>query len=278
MGVELRNREGRNRVKRGATPARPVPTRPLFALPDFGPLMVRFKGVPWRGVGLALLVPALLVVLVQGMNTALQRLDRNVGVIEISGTFDNLTQDALQEQLVYLTDESFFAVDLEEAQRRLESLPWVESSRVQRVWPNKLQFWVEEREPIALWGETGLLSRTGEVFEPEDRTSYAHLPALNGPEGSQESVWLNYVRWSQEFAPLGLQVAGIYLAPRGAWELTMQGGILIKLGRDDLHGKMARLQKIFRAQLQDKIPEIEILDVRYANGLAVRWKEQTNNG
>src|SRR5690606_2719712 len=175
MGVELRNREGRNRVKRGATPARPVPSRPLFALPDVGPLMARLKGVPWRGVGLALLVPALLVVLVQGMNTALQRLDRNVGVIEISGTFDNLTQDALQEQLVYLTDESFFAVDLEEAQRRLESLPWVESSRVQRVWPNKLQFWVEEREPIARWGESGLLSRTGEVFEPEDRTSYAHL-------------------------------------------------------------------------------------------------------
>ncbi len=273
MGVELRNREVRHRVRRGATPSRQAKTPR-----DFGPWLDRFKTVPWRNVGLALLVPALVVVLVQGMSTTLQRFDRTVGVIEISGAFSNLSQDALQEQLVYLTDESFFAVDLEEAQVRLETLPWVESSRVQRVWPNKLQFWVEEREPIALWGQSGLLSRTGKVFEPASRTAYAHLPALSGPEGSQESVWLNYMRWSEEFAPLGLQVAGIHLAPRGAWEVTMQGGILIKLGRDDLHGKMARLQKIFRAQLRDKIPEIEILDVRYANGLAVRWKEQTNNG
>ena len=78
MGVELRNREGRNRVRRGATPARPASARHLNLPRDVGPLLIRLKTLPWRGVGLALLVSALVVVLVQGMNTALQRLDRNV--------------------------------------------------------------------------------------------------------------------------------------------------------------------------------------------------------
>ena len=273
MRAPGRNQSGKNRVKRGATPSR-TPRQPLSLAPYWKQLQV----LPWRLIGLAVLVPSLVVLLVQSVSLALQHFDRNVGQIEISGDFQNLTREALYRELVYLTEESFFLVDLKEAQARIESLPWVESSQVARVWPNRLHFKVKEHQPIALWGSTQLLSQTGELFEPEDRSRYSHLPQLQGPEGSQEALWLNYARWSQELNSLGMKVSGVSLAARGAWELELEQGILIKLGREDMQGKMDRLQKIFRAELRNKLPEIEILDARYANGLAVRWKAQANNG
>lgn len=273
MRAEGRNQVGKNRVKRGATPSR-APRRPISV--SLAPYWAQVQALPWRLIGLAVLVPLLVVLVMQSLSLAWRQFDRNVGQIEISGDFQNLTREALYRQLAYLTEESFFLVDLEEAQARIESLPWVESSQVARVWPNKLHFRVKEHQPIALWGSKQLLSETGEVFEPEDRSRYGHLPRLQGPQGSQEHLWLNYVHWSQQLSPLGMKVAGISQAARGAWEVELEDGVLIKLGREDLQGKMDRLQKIFRAELRDKLSEIEILDARYANGLAVRWKAQAS--
>ncbi len=273
MRTPGRNQNGKNRVKRGATPSR-TPRQPF----SLAPYWTQVQALPWRLIGLAVLVPSLLVLVVQSLSLAWQHFDRNIGQIEISGEFENLTRETLYRELVYLTEESFFLVDLKEAQAKIESLPWVESSQVARVWPNRLHFTVKEHQPIALWGTTQLLSHTGELFEPEDRSRYSHLPQLQGPQGSQGSLWQNYVRWSQELNLLGMKVSGISLAARGAWELELEQGVVIKLGREDLQGKMDRLRKIFRAELRDKLPEIEILDARYANGLAVRWKAQANNG
>jgi len=273
MRAPGRNQNGKKRIKRGATPSR-APRQPI----SLAPYWKQVLALPWRLIGLAVLIPAVAVLLVQSVSLALQHFDRNVGQIEISGDFQNLTRESLYRELVYLTEQSFFLVDLKEAQARVESLPWVESSQVARVWPNRLHFRIKEHQPIALWGETQLLSQTGELFEPEDRSRYGHLPQLRGPQGSQHTLWQNYVSWSQALDSLGMTVSGISLAARGAWEIQLDEGILIKLGREDLQGKMDRLQKIFRAELRDKLPEIEILDARYANGLAVRWKAQANNG
>lgn len=273
MAAPKRNRDQSTGARRGATRREPARNFDRLAAE-----WKRLRELPWRWLGLGLLLPALLVVVVEGATLALERLDRKVGVIEVTGELRNLTPGELHRALADLTAQSFFAVDLREAQRRVEAFSWVASSRVERVWPNKLQVWVKEHEPIALWGEQALLSRDGRVFEPADRSAYVHLPRLDGPEGSQELLWRNYLNWSRELGALGMTLVSVRLAPRGAWEMNVGEGLLIKLGREDLEGKMARLQRIFKAQLRDRIPEIEVLDARYANGLAVRWREESREG
>ena len=62
----------------------------------------------------------------------------------------------------------------------------------------------------------------------------------------------------------------VNLTARHAWELTLEGGVQLFLGRSD---EMARLQRFI-----DVFPEIQpreliaYVDLRYDTGLAVGWK------
>ena len=90
---------------------------------------------------------------------------------------------------------NFFTLDLAAARRAFESVPWVRSAVVKRVWPNRLAVQLEEHRPVALWAEPGgsdtnadadrLVNSHGEVFEANlgDVEDDA-LPTLRGPEGS----------------------------------------------------------------------------------------------
>jgi len=63
----------------------------------------------------------------------------------------------------------FFGIDLERAQKRTESLPWVDSAVVRRLWPNRIVVQLVENQPYAVWqnnGELHLIKTTGEVIAP----------------------------------------------------------------------------------------------------------------
>ncbi|MFA5598117.1 MAG: FtsQ-type POTRA domain-containing protein, partial [Pusillimonas sp.] len=46
---------------------------------------------------------------------------------------------------------NFFSINLNDARRVLESVPWVRNVSVRRVWPNTLLVAFEEQQPLALW-------------------------------------------------------------------------------------------------------------------------------
>ena len=168
------------------------------------------------------------------------------------------------------TQGGFFTVDVEEVRRAAESLPWVASASVRRVWPDGLRLHVVEQRAAARWGEAGLLNMNGQLFEPAADTIPQHLPRLDGPEELRRRVMEHYVAITAALAPIGRRVDALSIDDRRAWRLTLDDGVELQLGRDDTLDRVQRFVRVYPQLFAVREAELKTVDMRYSNGFAVR--------
>jgi cell division protein FtsQ len=221
--------------------------------------------------------PLLLLVLGFAAYELAQRLlpyaDRPIAKISVEGDLSYVSQQAVQEHMEPFVNASFFSVDLPGLRHELEQMPWIASAQVRRVWPDQLLVRLEEHLPIARWGDEALLNNQGKAFAPKEQANYQHLPQLYGPKRAQQQVMQQYQMLSQMLRPLGFSVARLELRERGSWFLSTGQGIELLLGRDHLVEKMRRFTAIYDKALKAQQTNIARIDLRYAYGLAVTWRE-----
>jgi cell division protein FtsQ len=160
-------------------------------------------------------------------------------------------------------------VDLEGLRAEVKRLPWVRDATVRRVFPDHIEIILEEHVPVAYWQERdrrGLLNSRGEVFSAEYQQP---LPVWSGPPGGAAEVMAEYARFSAILAAINLKPAEVRLSARRAWQVKLDNGSVLELGRVDTD---MRLQRFVRAQSQ--LPELRTAglhaDLRYGNGLVLR--------
>jgi cell division protein FtsQ len=221
--------------------------------------------------------PLLLLVLGFAAYELAQRLlpyaDRPIARISVEGDLSYVSQQAVQQRIEPFVKASFFSVDLPGMRHELEQMPWIASAQVRRVWPDQVLVRLEEHLPIARWGDEALLNNQGKAFAPKEQANYQHLPQLYGPKRAQQQVMQQYQMLSQMLRPLGFSVARLELRERGSWFLSTGQGIELLLGRDHLVEKMRRFIAIYDKALKQQQTNIARIDLRYANGLAVAWRE-----
>lgn len=229
-----------------------------------------------------LLWPVLLVVLgVAAYSLAVRLLpyaDRPISKINVQGDLSYISQQAVQQRIAPYTAASFFTIDLAGMRAELEQMPWIAHAEVRRVWQDQVVIRLEEQLPVARWGDEALLNNQGQAFAPRELANYEHLPQLVGPQRAQQQVMQQYQVLSQMLRPMGFSVARLELRERGSWFLTTGAGssgpgIELLLGRDHLVEKMRRFIAIYDKVLKDQTTNIERVDLRYANGLAVGWRD-----
>jgi cell division protein FtsQ len=204
---------------------------------------------------------------------ALPYADQPIATISVEGDLSYVNQQAVQQRIAPYANASFFSVDLLSLRQELELMPWIASAQVRRVWPDQLIVRLEEQLPIARWGDEALLNNQGEAFAPLELADYPHLPQLYGPQRAQQQVMQQYQVLSQMLRPMGFSVAKLELRERGSWFLSTGQGIELLLGRDHLVEKMRRFTAIYDKALKEQQTNIARIDLRYANGLAVAWRE-----
>ena len=174
---------------------------------------------------------------------------------------------------------NFFTTNLEQVRTAFESVPWVRRATVRREWPDQLIVSIEEHEPLGTWGEDGrLLSVKGDVFTANlaEAEEDHLLPAFDGPEGSEKDVLARFGQLRAWFAPVALVPESLSLSSRYAWTVKLDNGMQVALGReqehdgnrDTLRERVQRLVKVY-PQLAARVPDIETIDMRYQNGLAL---------
>jgi cell division protein FtsQ len=230
----------------------------------------------------ALFWPVLLVALGYGTYEGAQRLlpyaDRPITKINVQGDLSYISQQAVQQRIAPYVASSFFTIDLASMRTELETMPWIAHAEVRRVWPDQVVIRLEEQLPVARWGDESLLNNQGQAFTPRELANYEHLPQLFGPQRAQQQVMQQYQVLSQLLRPLGFSIARLELRERGSWFLTTGPGsagpgIELLLGRGNLVEKMRRFIAIYDKTLKEQITNIARIDLRYANGLAVGWRE-----
>ncbi|HEX7982976.1 cell division protein FtsQ [Duganella sp. 1411] len=170
---------------------------------------------------------------------------------------------------------NFFTTNLDAVRQAFESVPWVRRATVRREWPDQLIVALEEHEALGTWGEDGrLLSTKGDVFTANlaEAEEDHDLPAFDGPEGSEKEVLSRYDELRGWFAPLKLVPEALSLSSRYAWTVRLNNGMSVALGREQtsttLKERVDRLTGIY-PQLVEHLSDIETIDMRYQNGLAL---------
>jgi cell division protein FtsQ len=177
---------------------------------------------------------------------------------------------------------NFFTVNLAAAREAFETVPWVRRATVRREFPNRLRVLLQEHRAVALWGpesEPRLVNNYGEVFEANvDDVEQDDLPRLAGPEGQSALVLATYAAVKPLFEPLDLAVKRLVLTPRGNWELELDNGANVELGRGSAEELAGRTQPFVQTLTQvasryGRTPEALVsADLRHENGYAVRLR------
>jgi cell division protein FtsQ len=237
------------------------------------PLLLRLR--PALGVGLRLatgMVLAGVLVLTAGL---LARMDLDsllrLEQVQLVGDLQHLRADEVDAVLA-LHGRGLFVLDLEEVRRELLALPWVESVRLRKRWPDTLEVKITEPMPVARWGDDRLIDRHGEIFGPVDLAAWDFLPALEGENGRQVKLMHRYLDASARLADVGLGVSGVTENARQSWRINLDDGGEILMGRD---GDLARLDQlvplmpILRERHSGALTRV---DLRYTHGVAVAWQ------
>jgi cell division protein FtsQ len=179
---------------------------------------------------------------------------------------------------------NFFTVDLDATRVAIEKLPWVRKAAVRRHWPDGLSLVLEEHEAVARWrhlnGDKGndgaLVNRQGEIFAADLPEGNPALPLLSGPEGSAPELLQRYGEFSTALASAGRQVETISLSPRLAWQLKLDDGVTLKLGRDQENAPLAERLERFTAHydtLKQRLGALQVADMRYPNGFTLAGRK-----
>ena len=68
----------------------------------------------------------------------------------------------------------------------------------------------------------------------------AELPRLSGPEGTESQVAQRYLSAQGRMLEAGMRIAALRLDERGAWEMDLDSGVTVRLGRRDVDERIER--------------------------------------
>jgi len=162
---------------------------------------------------------------------------------------------------------NFFTLDLAAARAAFERLPWVRRVEVRRQWPDRLEVAMEEHVPLARWGSRELVNVHGEVF----RGAYeGALPVFDGPAGTSKEIAIQYEYFRRSLAAIGQVPAHVRVSPRRAWQVRLQSGLILELGREQVEARLARFIGAYERTVGQLGRRLDYVDLRYPNGFAVR--------
>ena len=202
----------------------------------------------------------------------LEKLDRKpISSFALLGAPNFTTNADIREAILSMgTLKGFFGQNVEVVREQIQSMPWVKSASVRKVWPDKLSISVAEYSPVAMWNGGNFLSTDGVVFQlPAGKLKNPNLPRLFGPDYQSELVLSTWHQIYDELHPKGILLRSVAVDERGAWEIVLDNDITLKLGRGEWKSKLERFVTIYP---QIEVPEnkkIDYVDLRYKVGAAV---------
>jgi len=192
--------------------------------------------------------------------------------LEIAGSFQRVTKLEIEAAAAPALRGSFVGIDLDEVRRQVATIDWVDSVSVERDWPGTIRISYTEHRAAARWGESGLLDTGGELFAEDAGPEYAELPKLDGPRDSHRRVAARYLEIRDRLTRAGLVLDMLSMDARGAFTIALVGGITVRIGRDDVAGRMDRFFEVAVPALAGSLERAQYVDMRYPSGFAVGWR------
>ena len=184
----------------------------------------------------------------------------------------HLDKEEVRQTLVPLVSRGFFAVNVDYIRDRLGQIPWVSDTVVRRRWPDGVDVTVIEQSVVARWNGASMLSSEGHLFVPADIAELEDLPSFVGPDGQQITMLKYFVNINRILTPLHAKISYLELTPYLTWKLTLDNGMALKVGHEEILDRLTNFVKVYPKIVGERATDVEYIDLRYPNGMAVKWK------
>jgi cell division protein FtsQ len=185
--------------------------------------------------------------------------------VELTAAPQRVSTEQLEKVVREQVSGNFFTVDLESTRQAFEKLPWVRKVSVRRKFPWTLEVEVEEQVALAHWNGKELVNTHGEVFA--GRTD-EDLPVFIGQPDSSPQVTQMYGDLNAVLQPMKQQITQISLSPRYAWQVKLDNGMVLELGREEMQQRLKRFVTVYPYSLAALARPASHVDLRYRNGFA----------
>jgi cell division protein FtsQ len=142
---------------------------------------------------------------------------------------------------------SLLFLDADAARKRLMANPWIADAAVLKLYPDRLQITITERQAFALWQEEGrvsVIAADGTVLEPFVEDRYRDLPLVVG-RGAQRQA-KDFLALVARYPDLRSTLrASIFVAQR-RWNLRLANGVDVRLPESDVTAALDRLVALDR--------------------------------
>lgn len=194
-----------------------------------------------------------------------------INTVKVYGV-NRVNHHEVEELLLPMVTSGYFNIKIEFIRDRLLQIPWVSHLHVRRVWPDQLEVTIIEKDAAALWNGENLLSKAGELFTPAQDTYPKQIPKFVGPNGKQVVMLQFYNDINRLLIPLHAKISCLELTPFYSWKVNLDNGITLHIGHKDILTRLDHFVKVYPKIIGEHVADVEYVDLRYPNGLAVRWK------
>ena len=168
---------------------------------------------------------------------------------------------------------SLLFLDADAARTRLLANPWIADAAVLKLYPDRLQITITERQAFALWQQNGrvsVIAADGTVLEPFVEDRYVGLPLVVGRGAERQAK--DFLAIVDRYPDIRSVLRASILVAERRWNLRLDNGIDVRLPEGDVEQALERLVMLDRdKKLLSR--DIVAVDLRLPDRVSVRLSD-----
>jgi cell division protein FtsQ len=165
---------------------------------------------------------------------------------------------------------SLLFLDVAAARERLLGNPWIADATILKLYPDRLQITVKERQAFALWqkdGRVSVIAEDGTVLEPFVARRYLGLPLVVGRGAHQRAK--DFLAFLDRYPDIRSVLRASILVAERRWNLRLKNGLDVRLPEAGVERALDTLVALDREQ-KLLTRDITAIDLRLNDRVTVR--------
>jgi cell division protein FtsQ len=168
---------------------------------------------------------------------------------------------------------SLLFLDADAARARLMANPWIADAAVLKLYPDRLQITIKERQAFALWQKdrhVNVIAADGTVLEAFVERRYVSLPLVVGKGAEHQAK--DFLAVIDRYPQIRGQLRASILVAQRRWNLRLQNGMDVELPETGIAPALDRLVALDRdKKLLSR--DIALVDLRLPDRVTVRLSD-----
>ena len=205
-------------------------------------------------------------------NTSVGKIYFPIKNISIESKIINVNEDDVLEKSKSYYSKSFFNFKINILKKEIETVSWVKSADIRRVYPNEIKIYITEHVPIAIWNNKSYMSNLGDIFFIHDIKK--NLPMINSNESRNKIMHMYFLLLLKHMSDYNVDIEVKKIEENDIRSLSahLSSGIIVKFGSKDVSDKIHTFIKVYKILNTSDLEKIRYIDMRYSNGFSIGWK------